>query len=50
MTENSDRVGTKFTYVRPSSLMVIEDNPPLLAAAQALDGKLLELVAKATND
>ena len=50
VTENSDRVGTKFTYVRPSSLMVIEDNPPLLAAAQALDGKLLELVAKATND
>jgi uncharacterized protein (DUF302 family) len=50
VTENIDRVGTKFTYVRPSSLMVIEDNPPLLAAAQALDGKLLELVAKATND
>jgi hypothetical protein len=50
VTENIDWVGTKFTYVRPSSLMVIEDNPPLLAAAQALDGKLLELVAKATND
>ena len=49
MTENIDRVGTKFTYVRPSSLMVIEDTP-LLAVAQALDGKLLELVAKATND
>ena len=30
--------------------MVIEDNPPLLAVAQALYGKLLELVAKATND
>ena len=29
--------------------MVVEDNPPLLAAAQALDGKLLELVGKATN-
>jgi uncharacterized protein (DUF302 family) len=49
VTENIDRAGTKVTYVRPSSLMVVEDNPPLLAAAQALDGKLLELVAKATN-
>ena len=50
VTENIDRAGAKVTYVRPSSLMVVEDNPPLLAAAQALDGKLLELVAKATND
>lgn len=49
VTENIDRAGAKVTYVRPSSLMVVEDNPPLLAAAQALDGKLLELVAKATN-
>jgi uncharacterized protein (DUF302 family) len=50
VTENIDRAGAKVTYVRPSSLMVVEDNPPLLAAAQALDGKLFELVAKATND
>jgi uncharacterized protein (DUF302 family) len=49
VTETVDRAGATVTYVRPSSLMVIEDNPPLLAAAQALDGKLLELVAKATN-
>jgi uncharacterized protein (DUF302 family) len=49
VTENIDRAGAKVTYVRPSSLMVVEDNPPLLAAAQNLDGKLLELVAKATN-
>jgi uncharacterized protein (DUF302 family) len=49
VTENMDRAGAKVTYVRPSSLMVVEDNPPLLAAAQALDGKLLELVAKAID-
>ena len=49
VTENIDRAGAKVTFVKPSSLMVIETNPPLLAAAQALDGKLLELVAKATN-
>ena len=48
VTEDADRSGTTVTYVRPSSLMVIEQNPPLLAAAQAIDGKLLEL-AKATN-
>jgi uncharacterized protein (DUF302 family) len=49
VTENIDWAGAKVTYVRPSSLMVVEDNLPLLAAVQALDGKLLELVAKATN-
>jgi uncharacterized protein (DUF302 family) len=49
VTENIDRAGATVTYVRPSSLMVVEDNPPLLAAAQVLDGKLLELVAKATR-
>ena len=49
VTEDAGRSGTTVTYVRPSSLMVIEQNPPLLAAAPVLDGKLLELVAKATN-
>lgn len=34
------------TYVKPSSQMVIEDNPPLQAAAQALDEKLAALIAK----
>ena len=36
------------TYVVPSSLMVIEPNPPLLAAAQELDAKLAALAAKVT--
>jgi uncharacterized protein (DUF302 family) len=33
------------TYVVPSSLMVVEPNPPLLSAAQALDAKLAALAA-----
>jgi uncharacterized protein (DUF302 family) len=34
------------TYVKPSSLMVVAPNPPLLAAAEELDRKLAALVAK----
>ncbi len=36
------------TYVVPSSLMVVEPNPPLLAAAQELDAKLAALATKVT--
>ncbi len=35
-------------YVRPSSLMVVEPNAPLLAAALELDAKLQALAAKVT--
>lgn len=45
----SDKSTTRLTYVRPSSLMVIESNPPLLDAAQTLDEKLAALVADATH-
>lgn len=38
------------TYVVPSSLMVVEPNPPLLSAAQALDAKLAALAVKVTAD
>jgi uncharacterized protein (DUF302 family) len=34
------------TYVKPSSIMVVDDNPPLRAAARELDEKLGALVAK----
>ena len=34
------------TYVRPSSLMVVDDNPPLRAAALVLDEKLAALAAR----
>lgn len=47
VTEKKDGAGTTVTYVRPSSLMIIEENPPLLEAAKALDEKLGALIAKA---
>jgi len=49
VTEDEDGQGTTLTYVRPSSLMVTTDNPPLLAAATALDDKYDRLVALATS-
>lgn len=39
---------SSLTYVEPSSLMVVDENPPLRAAAQALDAKLAALAAKVT--
>jgi uncharacterized protein (DUF302 family) len=41
-----DHNRSSLTYIKPSSLMVVDDNPPLRAAAQALDEKLAALVAK----
>jgi uncharacterized protein (DUF302 family) len=38
--------GSSLTYVKPSSLMVVEPNPELLSAAEALDAKLAALAAK----
>ncbi len=40
---------SSLTYVRPSSLMVVEKNEPLLAAAKELDAKLQALAAKVTG-
>ena len=37
------------TYVVPSSLMVVEPNPPLLQAARELDAKLAALATKVTG-
>ena len=48
VTEKEGGAGAKITYVRPSSLMLIEENPPLHEASIALDGKLDALIAKAT--
>jgi len=48
VTEAENGQGATVTYLRPSSLMVIADNPPLLAAARALDEKYNALVAQAT--
>lgn len=41
--------GSSLTYVKPSSLMVVEPNPPLQSAAEALDAKLAALAAKVTG-
>ena len=47
ITEEDDG-GSALTYVVPSSLMVVEPNEPLRAAAQALDDKLAALATKVT--
>ena len=49
VTENGNGPGATITYVLPSSLIVVEENPPLLEAAKALDEKLNALIAKATT-
>jgi uncharacterized protein (DUF302 family) len=48
VTEGEGRRGTTITYVRPSSLMVIVENPALLDAATLLDAKLDALVSSAS--
>jgi uncharacterized protein (DUF302 family) len=40
---------SSLTYVKPSSLMVVENNPELLAAAEELDAKLAALATKVTS-
>ena len=40
---------SSLTYVRPSSLMVVEPNPELLSAAQELDAKLAALAVKVSS-
>ena len=42
--------GSSLTYVKPSTLMVVEDNPKLLSAATELDTKMAALAAKVTSD
>jgi uncharacterized protein (DUF302 family) len=43
LTDNGS--GATIQYVQPSSLIVINDNPPLLKAAHALDEKLSALIS-----
>lgn len=42
--------GSSLTYVKPSSLMVVETNPELLSAAEKLDAKLAALAEKVTGN
>jgi uncharacterized protein (DUF302 family) len=46
-TENPNGEGSAITYVVPSSLIAIDDNPSLLAAAKRLDEKLEALMVSA---
>jgi len=47
LAESDDGAGCNITYVLPSSLIVVEANPPLLSAALALDAKVEALVSTA---
>ena len=40
---------SSLSYVKPSSLMVVEPNPELLSAAEELDAKLAALAEKVTS-
>jgi uncharacterized protein (DUF302 family) len=46
LVTDDDEGGSSLTYVKPSSLMVVESNPELLSAARELDAKLGALAAK----
>lgn len=49
LAEADDGAGCIVTYVVPSSLIAVGDNPELLAAAMALDSKVEALVASAVS-
>lgn len=49
MLVTDDGAGSRLTYVRPSSLMVVEPNPELATAATQLDAKLAALAEKVTS-
>jgi hypothetical protein len=44
---SGDGAGCNITYVLPSSLIAVEENPQLRAAALALDAKIEALVVSA---
>lgn len=48
LTEEDDN-RSSLTYVKPSSLMVVDENPPLRAAALVLDEKLAALAEKVAS-
>lgn len=50
LAESDDGATCNITYVVPSSLIVVEENPQLLAAARVLDAKVEALVVSAAGD
>jgi uncharacterized protein (DUF302 family) len=49
LAENDGGAGCNITYVLPSSLISVEENAPLRAAALALDAKVKALVSSAVT-
>jgi uncharacterized protein (DUF302 family) len=49
LAEADDGAGCTVTYMVPSSLIAVGDNPEILAAAQALDSKVEALVVSAVS-
>ena len=49
LTEAEVGSGCAITYLLPSSLMVLDANPEMRTAAEALDAKLGALIAHATE-
>jgi uncharacterized protein (DUF302 family) len=49
LVDKSDGNGSSLSYVLPSCLIAIDNNPELLVATQPLDEKLEALVAEATK-
>jgi uncharacterized protein (DUF302 family) len=49
VTEAEDVAGTVITYVRPSSLMALKENKPLMDAAAKLDKKVDDLISSAAT-
>ena len=50
VTEQLNGSGTSLLFIRPSSQIVVEDNPPLLQAAKDLDVKFDALISQVTQD
>jgi uncharacterized protein (DUF302 family) len=49
VTEQDGGIGSVVTYVKPSSLIVMNENPELRSAAEALDEKFATLVSRITG-
>ena len=49
LVDEDEGAGSSLTYVKPSSLMVVEPNPELRSAAEELDAKLAALAGKVTG-
>jgi hypothetical protein len=49
LVDNTESGGALLIYVRPSSLIAMNGDPELLAAARALDAKFEALISRVTS-